>query len=61
MISHPNSKSRIATGDHVNHSFLFQKKNGGRTEDFQKFTLQKQFVLDISLTHEHSFSTFSSV
>ena len=45
MISHPNSKSRIATGDHVDHSFFVSKKNGGKTEDFQKFTLQKQLKL----------------
>ena len=29
------------TGDHVDHSFFVSKKNGGKTEDFQKFTLQK--------------------
>ena len=46
--------------------FFVSKKNGGKTENFQKFTLQKTikasiFTLRYSLTHEHSFCAFSSL
>ena len=53
MISDPNSISRIATGDHVDHSFFLFRKNGGRTEDFQKFTLQKQLKASIFTLISH--------
>ena len=57
------ANSRIATGDHVDHSFFEKKRRQNRRLPgihIAKTVKGFNFFLDISLTHEHSFFTFSS-